>query len=59
MSQVLREGDECQVTQRSSHGSLGKHLGGSGVQNQVKVALGFGSEISPVGLGFARFLHIG
>lgn len=24
-SQVLREGDECQVTQKSSHGSLGKH----------------------------------
>lgn len=30
-----------------------------GGSNQVKVALGFGSEISPVGLGFAHFRHVG
>lgn len=30
---------------------IGKALGGAGVQIMGKVALGFGSEISPMGLG--------
>lgn len=64
-SQVLREGGECQLTQKSNYGSLGKQQQvldpqeGSNSGWSVEVGLGFGSESSLVDLGFAPFLHLG
>jgi hypothetical protein len=58
INQVLREGDECQVPGKSSHGSLGKHWE---VQGSKSGEGGFGIWIwdFSYGSGLARFLHVG
>lgn len=58
ISQVLREEEECQLTGKSSHGSLGKHWE---VQGSKSGEGSFGIWIwdFSYGSGLAHFLHVG
>lgn len=63
LSQVLRERmnarqrGKCYVPWWKKSWTFWTQRRGPGLG--VKLALGFGSEISPMGLNFAHFLHLG